>query len=82
MQKEKKLANLSEETTEAPRLTYAVGYTRNMGQFESLRIDIGLTDSLRVGETPEQALERIAEFCDETLLTKLQEVQADVESTK
>lgn len=43
------------------------GITRNMGDFESLRVDVWLTDFISPGETPQEALARVEEIIDETL---------------
>lgn len=80
--KGQKMSELVDEAVDAPRVTYAVGYTRNMGNFESLRVDIGLTDSARAGETFVTAFDRVAEQVDELLIAKIQELQAEVEATK
>lgn len=45
----------------------AKGITKNMGDFESLRIDVWLTDYVQDGETQEEALARIEEIVDSTL---------------
>lgn len=59
--------------SESPRLTYSVGYTKNMGDFNSLRIDVGLSDSVRSGETLEEAADRIFGFVSEELVRRLDE---------
>lgn len=59
--------------SEAPRVTYSVGYTKNMGDFNSLRIDVGLTDSVQDGETLEQASDRIYARVSEELVRRLNE---------
>ena len=43
------------------------GITRNMGDFESLRVDVWLTDFVQEGETQEEALSRIEQIVDEAL---------------
>lgn len=43
------------------------GITRNMGDFESLRVDVWLTDHVEEGETQQEALERIEAIVDEML---------------
>lgn len=45
----------------------AKGITRNMGDFESLRVDVWLTDYVQDDETQEEALARIGAIVDETL---------------
>lgn len=43
------------------------GITRNMGDFESLRVDVWLTDFVSEDETPQEALERVESIVDEVL---------------
>lgn len=43
------------------------GVTKNMGDFESLRVDVWLSDSVNEGETPEEAMQRVESFLDEAL---------------
>lgn len=43
------------------------GVTKNMDNYESLRVDIWLSDSVQEGETQKEALERIESFVDTAL---------------
>ena len=45
----------------------SIGCTKNMDNYESLRVDVWLTDSVKDGETAEQAYSRIIGVVDETL---------------
>lgn len=60
-----------------PRVRVSVGYTRNMGDFESLRYDVSVEASPLKGENTEQAFDRIADFVESKLMQKLQEVEDD-----
>ena len=42
-----------------PRVSAALGYTVNLGDFESLRIDFSIEDVKRPGETLEEGTERV-----------------------
>lgn len=61
-----------------PRVRVSVGYTRNMGDFESLRYDVSVEASPIKGENTEQAFERIADFVESKLMTKLTEVEDEL----
>ena len=50
-----------------PKLGMSKGATINMGDYESLRVDAWLSDTLQDGETCEQAFERIEEILDSVL---------------
>lgn len=43
------------------------GVTKNMDNYESLRVDVWLSDSVQEGETQKEALERIESFVDTAL---------------
>ena len=50
-----------------PVVGVSVGTTLNMGDYESLRVDVWLTDSVQENETVKQAYERVVSIVDETL---------------
>lgn len=43
------------------------GVTKNMDNFESLRVDVWLSDTVQDGETAEEAMMRVEAFLDEAL---------------
>lgn len=58
---------------EETKVNVALGYTLNLGNFQSLRIDIGVQDSKRDGETTSDAFDRIYMFVESKLLEKVKE---------
>ena len=50
-----------------PVVGVSVGTTLNMGDYESLRVDVWLTDSVQENETIQQAYNRVVSIVDETL---------------
>lgn len=52
---------------ETPVVGASIGTTLNMGEYESLRVDVWLTDKVNSEETVQQAYERIVSVIDETL---------------
>jgi len=59
-------------------VTVNLGYTRNMGNFESLRVDIGVTDNAREGENVNDATERVYKFVESKLIEKVKEVEKEL----
>jgi len=59
------------------KVNVALGYTLNLGNFQSLRIDIGIQDSKRDGETTSEAFDRIYSFVETKLHDKIKENQED-----
>ena len=51
----------------SPIVGVSIGSTLNMGDYESLRADVWLSDKVREGETVAQAYQRVTSIVDETL---------------
>lgn len=54
-----------------PRVHASVGYTVNVGDFESLRIDFGVEDVKRPNETLKEANARLFNFVNKELEDKV-----------
>lgn len=65
---------------EETKVTVTLGYTLNLGNFQSLRIDLAVTDNKREGENTEQAFERVYSFVENKLAEKVKEASAEIES--
>lgn len=50
-----------------PNVGVSIGTTLNMGDYESLRVDVWLSDEVKDGETVQQAYNRVTSIVDETL---------------
>lgn len=62
----------------ATRVTVSLGYTRNMGNFESLRVDIGIADDLRAGEEIDKGFDRVYGYVEKKLIEKVQETEEEL----
>jgi len=58
---------------ESTKVTVGLGYTLNLGNFQSLRIDISIADNKREGENTNDAFERIYKFVEDKLAEKVKE---------
>lgn len=65
---------------ENTKINVALGYTLNLGNFQSLRIDLGVEDSRREGETVQQAFDRVYEFVEARLVEKINESKDEIDS--
>lgn len=65
---------------DSTKITVALGYTLNLGNFQSLRVDLGIEDSRREGETVSEAFERVYEFVEAKLAEKVAEASAELEN--
>lgn len=59
------------------KVKVSLGYTLNLGNFQSLRIDIGIEDSKRDGEKTNDAFERVYKYVEAKLAEKIAESQED-----
>jgi len=60
-------------------VSVTLGYTLNLGNFQSLRVDIGCTDFLREGEDQGAAMERVYKFVEDTVIKKVDEAKKELE---
>jgi hypothetical protein len=72
VEREKQMEN------ESTKVNVTLGYTLNLGNFESLRVDLGIVDSRRDGETIEQAFERVYSFVEDKLTEKVREAKGEI----
>lgn len=57
------------------KVNVSLGYTLNLGNFQSLRIDLGVEDSKRDGESINDAFDRVYGFVEDKLITKINEAK-------
>lgn len=55
-----------------------LGYTVNTGDYESARADFMFRDSVREGETVEQAQLRVYDTVEKELITRLEQLVAEI----
>jgi hypothetical protein len=67
-----------EMQNEETKVSVTLGYTLNLGNFQSLRLDLGVVDSRRNGETPDQAFERVYKFVEDKLTEKINEAKSEI----
>jgi hypothetical protein len=64
---------------ESTKINVTLGYTLNLGNFQSLRVDLGIEDSRRDGENINDAFERVYSFVEEKLAEKVREAASEIE---
>jgi hypothetical protein len=62
---------------ENTKVSVTLGYTLNLGNFQSLRLDLGVIDSKHNDENTEQAFERVYKFVEDKLTEKIKEAQTE-----
>jgi len=60
------------------KISVTLGYTHNLGNFQSLRLDLGVVDSKRDGENIDQAFERVYKFVEDKLTEKIAEAKVEL----
>ena len=59
-----------------------LSFTRNLGNYESIKIGVGIEDDVRQGETVDAATERVYAFVVNKLIQKTQEVEEELKRGK
>lgn len=67
------------ESNNDTKVSVTLGYTLNLGNFQSLRLDLGVVDSRREGETTSDAMERVYGFVEAKLSEKINEAKAEID---
>lgn len=62
------------------KVSVTLGYTLNLGNFQSLRLDLGIVDYKRDGETTNESFERVYKFVEDKLTEKIIEAKAEAEA--
>ena len=66
------------ESNENTKVNVTLGYTLNLGNFQSLRLDLGVVDSRREGESINDAFERVYKFVEDKLTVKIKEAEKEI----
>ena len=64
------------------RVKVDLSFTRNLGNYESIKIGVGIEDDLRSGENVDTATERVYKFVEEKLIQKTREVEEELKRGK
>jgi argininosuccinate lyase len=64
------------------RVNVDLSFTRNLGNYESIKINIGVQDDVRQGETVDSATERVYTFVENKLIQKTREVEEELKRGK
>ena len=53
-------------------------FTRNLGNFESVKVSLGIEDWVREGENTNTATDRVYKFVENKLIEKVNEIETEV----
>ncbi len=60
------------------RVKIDLSFTRNLGNYESIKIAVGVEDDIRDGENVDTATERVYQFVENKLIEKTLEVEEEL----
>lgn len=63
-------------------VSYRARFTRNMGNFESLQLEIGVEDEPRGEEKFSEAFNRVKDFVESRLLDEVEALEADIRKAR
>lgn len=55
-------------------------YTRNLGNYESIKVGLGVEDIVRDGENVNTATDRVYKFVEDKLIEKMQEIEKELKA--
>lgn len=55
-----------------------LSFTRNLGNYESIKIGVGVEDFVRDGENVDSATERVYQFVENKLIEKTREIEEEL----
>ena len=61
---------------QSTKVSATLGYTLNLGNFQSLRVDLGVVDNVRDNENVDEAMNRIYDFVESKVIEKVNEAKA------
>lgn len=64
------------------RVKVDLSFTRNLGNYESIKIGVGIEDDVRQGESVDAATERVYTFVESKLIEKTREVEEELKRGK
>ena len=66
--------------SEPTRVQWSLGYTLNVGNFQSIRIDCQVSDSAHEDESASEASSRVYKFVENELVRKIKEAKKELEN--
>ena len=59
-----------------------LSFTRNLGNYESIKVNIGISDFPRHDETIDEATNRVYKFVEKKLVEKITEIESELKGKK
>jgi hypothetical protein len=55
-----------------------LSYTRNLGNYENIKVTLGVEDTARAGESVTVAMDRVYAFVEKKLIDKMSEIEKEL----
>jgi hypothetical protein len=65
---------------ESTHVKVELQFVRNLGNYESLRVSIGVEDYVREGETVDAATDRVYDFVESKVVEKVSEIEKELKN--
>ena len=65
---------------ESTNVRVELQFTRNLGNYESLRVAIGVEDFVREGESVDSATDRVYNFVEEKIIQKVSDIEKELKN--
>jgi hypothetical protein len=66
------------EDMDKTTVSVTLGYTLNLGNFQSMRVDLGCTDFIRDEESRDEAMDRVYDFIEAKVVEKIEEAKKEL----
>ena len=67
-------------SSEQTKVKVSLGFTANIGNFQAVRVDIGIEDHRRDGETMDAAVDRVYKYVEAKLEERLEDTVAEIKN--
>jgi len=64
------------------KIKVELNFTRNLGNFESVKVGLGIEDWVREGENTTTATDRVYKFVENQLIEKVNQIEAEIKGRK
>lgn len=71
---------MTTKSHESTHVRVELQFVRNLGNYESLRVSIGVEDFVRQGETVDAATDRVYDFVESKVVEKVSEIEKELKN--
>ena len=64
------------------KIKVELNFTRNLGNFESVKVGLGIEDWVREGENTTTATDRVYKFVESQLIEKVNQIESEIKGKK